>query len=425
MSVLNKGKLSRFKVIAFCITLILVIFYDYFPNRSVELHPHLTKYIDESVDSSVGGKSELMWLDKENLHWVCELKAGVLYPYCGISIAWSAEPFEQLDFSSYDALEVDLEYKGQAKYIRVFLRNYYSLPDTQDAIAKAKFNSLSKNSKDFEQVSYIPFNELRVADWWIDDNQIPPENIKPDVSKVIAVGLDLPYTSKLGRHEFKLHGLKVVGQFFSKESLYLAIILFWAVLLLIDMIIKQMKLRTKVQLGGQQLQEQKDKSAIYQEKAEHDKLTGILNREGLNRMVNELHSTQLLHQYTLLVLDLDLFKQVNDKHGHIIGDNVLQEATKVLKSCIRSYDIVARWGGEEFVILFHCMDTGSILPFAEKVRKKIESTCFVDGKLDKITISVGATKLTKSELFEQAFIRADKALYEAKEQGRNRTVVIL
>jgi diguanylate cyclase (GGDEF)-like protein len=401
------------------------MFYDYFPKRSMNLLPQPTQFIDESVDSIAGGESELVWLDKEKLHWVCHLKAGVLYPYCGISLRWSNEPYEQIDFSRFDALEIELEYKGQARYIRVFLRNYYPTPSMKDTIDIAKFNSISKSSKDFEQLSYIPFNKLRVADWWIDDNQIPPEETNPDVSKIIAVGLDLPYPNKLGRHEFKLHGLKVVGDIFSKESLYLTIILFWAVLLLIDMLIGHMKLRAKLQLDGLHLKEVKAASAIYQEKAEHDKLTGVLNREGLNKIVNELNTTQLLQQYTLLVLDLDYFKKVNDEHGHLIGDNVLQETAEILKNSIRSYDIVSRWGGEEFVVLFYCVDTDSILPFAEKIRKSIESTSFVGGRIGKITVSVGATNIVNSELFEYAFIRADKALYEAKENGRNRTVVIL
>ena len=334
MSMLSKGKIFRFKATAFFVTLILVLLYDYFPNRLLDLHPDLTMYIDESVDSVVGGKSELTWLDKENLHWVCELKEGAPYPYCGISIAWSNQPFRQLDFSNYDALEVDLEYKGQAKYIRVFLRNYYPIPNDTDTIGKAKFNSISKSVLDFQQTTNISFEQLRVADWWIEENQIPPESIKPDVSKVIAIGIDIPYPNKLGQHEFKLHGLRVVGEFISKESFYLSVIIFWAALLLVDMFISQMKLRTKVQSDGQQLQRLKEKSDIYQEKAEHDKLTGILNREGLNRLMNELYSTQLLHQYTLLVLDLDYFKQVNDEHGHIAGDNVLQEVAEKLKSTV-------------------------------------------------------------------------------------------
>lgn len=425
MVALNKERIFKIKAAAFCITLILIIFYDHFPKRSIDLHPQLSNYIYESVDANIGGKSELNWIDKESLHWVCELKAGTLYPYCGISIAWSNKPFEQLDFSSYSALQVDLEYNGQAKYIRVFLRNYYSLPNMQDTIGKAKFNSLTKAGADFNQVAEIPFDQLRVADWWIDENQIPPEDINPDLSNVIAVGFDVPYPNVLGLHEMKLNSLKVVGELFSKESFYLAIILFWAVFLLTEMLVTYMKMKAKLISDEQQLIELAAQSAIYQNKAEHDKLTGILNREGLNRIVSGLHSTQLLQQYSVLVLDLDNFKKINDTYGHATGDSVLQETANALKSCVRSYDIVARWGGEEFVILFNCMDTSNILAFAEKVRKTVESTSFLDGKLDIVTVSVGATSVAKSELFEQAFMRADKAMYEAKASGRNRTIVNL
>lgn len=417
----------KFKAIVFCLTVFLLAFYDYFPQNTIDLHPQLTKHVEESVDSTIGGDSQLEWLNKEKPHWICHLRAGTLHPYCGISLAWSDAPFQQLDLSSFSGLEVDLEYVGQAQYIRVFIRNYYHLPNTLDSIGAAKFNSISTSVKEFESGNTVtlPFNELRVADWWIDDNLIPPKDIKPDVRQAIAVGLDIPYPKTLGRHEFKLHSLRATGPYFSRESFYLAIIIFWALLLLIEILVNQAKLRMQLKRDGQQLKALQTKSAIYQEKAEHDKLTSILNREGLNRIVDELNSTKLLHQYTLLVLDLDFFKQVNDKHGHAIGDEVLQETTNVLRECMRSYDIIARWGGEEFVILFHCMNTANIYPFAEKVRKSIETTSFAHGKVPKLTISIGATNMFKSESFDNAFLRADKALYEAKNSGRNTTVVTL
>jgi diguanylate cyclase (GGDEF)-like protein len=96
------------------------------------------------------------------------------------------------------------------------------------------------------------------------------------------------------------------------------------------MLMAHIKMRAQLQLDGQQLQVLSAKSAIYQNKAEHDKLTSVLNREGLTRIVDELYSTQLLGQYAILVADLDYFKQVNDTHGHVIGDKVLQEAANVL-----------------------------------------------------------------------------------------------
>jgi diguanylate cyclase (GGDEF)-like protein len=415
----------RFKALAFCLTLLLLVFYEHFPQRTLELYPERPVFIYSSVDAELGGNSQLRWLDKKNLHWVCELKQGALFPYCGISVAWSNEPFQMIDFSKFDHLEVKVQYQGQAQYLRVFVRNFYPAENMQDTVAAAKFNSRLTSAADFSQAVQIPLDELRVADWWIDRFKVPPQDVKPDVSKAIAIGIDMPFASNFGEHEFKLESFRVVGSYISKESWYLGTIILWAILVIADMLLAYFKLRKQISLDEQQLLELKAKSAIYQEKAEHDKLTGVLNREGLNRIVEDLSSTQLLHQYTLMVLDLDNFKQVNDQHGHAIGDCVLQETAAALKKCIRSYDMLSRWGGEEFVILFHCLDYENILPFAEKLRTLIESTPFVGGKLFEITISIGATNLNKAEPFESAFDRADKALYKAKAGGRNKTEVLL
>lgn len=425
MAVSKFSSAFKIKVVAFCFTFILLISYEHWPKRSIELFPDMTQHITESVDSDVGGQSKLIWLDKESFHWVCELKSGALYTYCGIAIAWSDAPFKVLDLSTFDHLEMGLKYKGAAKYIRVSVRNFYPFGEGKETINNAKFNSISKVTSEFDSLVSVPLNDLRVADWWIDDNQIPPDKIKPDVSQAVAIGIDLPYPTTLGRHEFNLESLRVVGHVVTKEALYLTVILFWAVLLLAEMLHSQLKLRLKLQHDEQQLKELKVKSAIYQEKAEHDRLTGVLNREGLNRLIDELHSTKLLHQYMLLVIDLDLFKQVNDQYGHVTGDIVLQETAKVLQSSIRSYDLVARWGGEEFVILFYCLDPEQLILFGEKVRAAIESTSFVGGKVSKLTASIGATEINQLEPFENAFVRADKALYKAKETGRNKTIVDL
>jgi diguanylate cyclase (GGDEF)-like protein len=414
-----------FKAAAFFITLALLMLYDYFPQRSLSLHPQQTQYIQESVDSDLGGNSKLNWLNKSDFHWTCELNAGAPYPYCGASIAWSDAPFKQLDLSGFSHIEIALEYSGKAQYIRAFLRNYYPIADTQDIIAAAKFNSVSIPANNFTQLVKIPLQDLRVADWWIENNQIPPFDVKPDVRKVIAFGIDMPYPNTLGTHKFRLDSVRAVGAFFSKESLYLGIILFWATLLIIEMFAQQMKLRSKIRLDEEHLQELKVKSANYQEKAEHDQLTGILNREGLTRIIDELQSTQLLKQYSLLVLDLDLFKHINDKFGHVVGDTVIKDTATILTQNIRSYDMCARWGGEEFVILFHCLDSNNIQPYAEKIRRSIESSQFADGKIGKVTLSIGATTLLQDETFEQAFARADKALYKAKGNGRNTTALIL
>ncbi|MEO9944381.1 GGDEF domain-containing protein [Paraglaciecola sp.] len=417
--------LQVFKTVAFIITLVLLIFYESLPKRTMALHPELTKNVYESVDDTIGGNSEIIWVDKSQLSWICHLRAGTPYPYCGIYVMWSKPAAKQLDLSLYDGLEVELDYNGPATYLRVYLRNYYPAPDISDIVGKAKFNSFSTLATDFKRPTMIPFKDLRVADWWIDNNKIPPKEIKTDISKVIAIGIDIPYPNTLGRHEFKLKSIKATGYYFSKETLYFSIIIFWAAFIISEILIRQTRLLSMIKASDQQLKEFRTISELYREKAEHDQLTDILNREGLNRIVDDLYAKKSLNNYALLVLDLDFFKTINDDYGHVVGDNVLQEVSNIFKVCIRSYDIVARWGGEEFIILFHSISSANIEPFAEKIRKTIESTSFVTGKVQNITVSIGATKIARSELFENAFIRADKALYQAKETGRNKTIIEL
>ncbi|MEP0354306.1 MAG: diguanylate cyclase [Paraglaciecola sp.] len=417
--------LQLIKAVAFIVTLVLLLFYENLPKRTMALHPELTKNVHESVDNIIGGNSEIIWIDKTQLNWVCHLRAGTLYPYCGISVSWSKPAAKQLDLSSYGALEVKLDYKGPASFLRVFLRNYYPVPGMTDIVGKAKFNSFSTLATDYSKTVILPFSDLRVADWWIENNKIPPKEIKTDISKVIAIGIDIPFPNKLGRHNFQLKSITATGNYFSKETLYFSIILFWAVFLISENLIRQTKLLSMIKVSDAQIKEFRTISEIYREKAENDQLTDILNREGLNRIVDDLYAKKSLHNYALLVIDLDFFKTINDDYGHAVGDSVLQEVSKIFKACIRSYDIVARWGGEEFIVLFHCIGSESIEPFAEKVRQTIESTSFVAGTIQNVTVTIGVTKIARSELFENAFIRADRALYQAKETGRNKTIINL
>ena len=111
---------------------------------------------------------------------------------------------------------------------------------------------------------------------------------------------------------------------------------------------------------------------------------------------------------------------MNDTHGHAEGDRILADIARTVSMCTRSYDVIARWGGEEFVVLMHNFKASSILPFADKIRLKIANTPSLNG----VTVSIGATQLLKSSIFNESFELADKALYQAKSSGRNKVVVL-
>ncbi|MDT8339265.1 MAG: diguanylate cyclase [Sulfurimonas sp.] len=153
-----------------------------------------------------------------------------------------------------------------------------------------------------------------------------------------------------------------------------------------------------------------------------DKLTGIYNRHKFDEIFKtEIErASRYKTPLTLIMFDIDHFKDVNDNHGHGIGDEVLQGIVDIVKKNIRDADIFARWGGEEFVILFPQTNSKSATALTEKLRKTIEDSLFV--KELTLTCSFGIAFYEDKESAETLTERADSALYRAKNQGRNRVI---
>ncbi len=158
-----------------------------------------------------------------------------------------------------------------------------------------------------------------------------------------------------------------------------------------------------------------------------DELTGCHNRHSLMGFSEKFISQAKRHKYpvSMLVIDLDHFKSVNDNHGHAIGDTVLRQTGALLNRSFRNEDLVARYGGEEFVVLMSHCDSENAVAKAEKIRQAIE-----DLKPNGLTIttSIGATALeidnNAEKDFETMFHAGDEAVYKAKDKGRNQVVYI-
>lgn len=191
----------------------------------------------------------------------------------------------------------------------------------------------------------------------------------------------------------------------------------------------------KQQLGDMQLRldemeklAQSAQHAIEEQrkKAMHDSLTGLPNRESYQQRLDQ--EVQRFQRYggklSLMVCDVDLFKRINDTYGHLAGDKVLKIIAKSLQKNLRSSDFIARFGGEEFVALMPETSTDEALIVAEKLRKKIEESPFNFKKEPvQITVSFGISEIVEGESIDEVFNRADKALYKAKESGRNQVQI--
>jgi two-component system, cell cycle response regulator len=164
----------------------------------------------------------------------------------------------------------------------------------------------------------------------------------------------------------------------------------------------------------------------FRDQATRDALTGIWNRRGILEILEEeLDRAERNDRATgILMLDVDHFKTVNDTHGHLAGDRVLQESARRLSKNLRAYDCLGRYGGEEFLIVVPATDERELCELAERIRAGIESEP-VHTELDdiQITFSIGATMAKPGERsIANAVAVADKALYRAKELGRNRVL---
>ena len=166
-------------------------------------------------------------------------------------------------------------------------------------------------------------------------------------------------------------------------------------------------------------------SQKHEQLAMHDPLTTLLNRRGMRTHLDHEYSRLLRSKEPLSVLlcDIDHFKQVNDKYFHDGGDFVLESLSAFFVQHIRQQDIVARWGGEEFLFLLSNTNSNDAFLLAEKIRKQVENeTIHYKNNAIKVTLSIGVKEVKPNESVDQAINNADHLLYLAKNRGRNQTV---
>lgn len=163
--------------------------------------------------------------------------------------------------------------------------------------------------------------------------------------------------------------------------------------------------------------------AVLQQLSSRDSLTGLFNRFKLEESFEyeQKQSRRYNTELSVILMDIDDFKSVNDTYGHNVGDIFLKEIAEILKTSFRDVDTVGRWGGEEFLILLPKTNLVDSKQIAEEVRKKIELYPFAE--IGNKTASFGVATYSNNESLSILLNRADKALYSAKENGRNRVEV--
>lgn len=154
----------------------------------------------------------------------------------------------------------------------------------------------------------------------------------------------------------------------------------------------------------------------------YDALTNLPNRRYMTIRLEEAAAQAARkpeNGFTVMLADVDDFKAVNDNFGHAAGDRVLQAVARALELSLREYDMCARWGGEEFLLLFPACDRASASLVAERLRQTVAAAPRISNEIPAPTISIGFTQHRSQENIDRTLLRADEALYKAKDAGRN------
>ncbi len=182
-----------------------------------------------------------------------------------------------------------------------------------------------------------------------------------------------------------------------------------------------------IYMAFQDITLRKERETNLQQQADKDPLTQTWNRRYFEKLVPEYIKECIKNSqnFSLLLLDADKFKNINDTYGHKTGDKVLIELAKICRSSLREDDVVARFGGEEFVIFLNNTDHNSALKVAERLRQNIASDSIIDDKnnLINFTVSIGVVSSEKTDSLEVLLRQVDDAMYLAKTQGRNRVAL--
>lgn len=339
-----------------------------------------------------------------------------------LAFATKVSPSISLDLTGYSGVWIEIDYRGPANYIYLTLQNHEPTLDLPDPIRQFRPQSVGIKTSELHEPIFIRLDEFKVSDWWIKLFSLHRAESDTRINRIQALNIEVKEQSPLSRHYLEVKSITFIGERISKENFYLIFIIAFATLLGLEgafRIYSLYKRHRAAQLSLDALNEHNQK---LQSVAFKDELTQLLNRRAIREIVSKNIAIKTQQNLAIVIIDIDHFKRFNDTYGHALGDKVLASVAQLLKQVSRDFDHVARWGGEEFVIVTQDAPAENLLAYGEKLREKIAASPIFKEDISEpifVTISVGIAQGRLGESFDAALERADQALYQSKQKGRN------
>ncbi len=355
----------------------------------------------------------------------CQTIKSSTFPFCSLMIPLVDASSPGLDLSRFDRLKLTLEFNStEADTILVYLLNDEGRQGNLHGRANMHTLAPITGIADYE-MSLSGFN---LPSWWIFAH--PEEayaGLRFDSVRHLQISTGDNTIERLVNIGFIR--MEMTGKWIAAKDLYLALVIFWLLFSVLHAVYNLKKLHNE---NRQARKRESDLAQInkflsiekekYESMAKHDPLTGCLNRTGLRDVLTRVMDFYIRKSIrsSLILLDIDYFKRINDLHGHAEGDAVLVNLARFIQKHIREDDYLVRWGGEEFAII--CCNTTSkgALGLAENLRALIAGQAI--SSKSNVTCSFGVAELNSSNV-KDWFKQADMALYLAKANGRNNVVL--
>ncbi len=319
--------------------------------------------------------------------------------------------------------------------IELFIDNLKAFFET-DELLKQKIKNLKEDLKQLETIEKIEKFKQDVKDLFVKLGVIERvlEEEKKELKNIILL-LAENLKEFIGSSDEYAKSLDVLIKKIQETDDILEIKKIKTTILKTTLIIREktLKIKEKLYKADEMLKTAKEKMkkleeemAKAKEKALYDGLTGIYNRAVFNdRIEKEVKRAKRENRkLSFLMIDIDNFKKINDLYGHQTGDMVLKILSNQIKKVMRDFDFLARYGGEELAVILTDTDIKIAKEIAERIRKKIENTKFIyKGERIPVTVSIGCAELKDGDNEKTLIERADKALYEAKNSGKNKVVI--
>jgi diguanylate cyclase (GGDEF)-like protein len=316
--------------------------------------------------------------------------------------------------------------------VRLFLRNFDPAYSTVGDPGSQKVLELSFQPALYPHGYEVPLSRLAVADWWLDERPPAAGLAASDLRNVTSLAVATAASVEEGMHRIRVERIELRGKFIPVSTFRLGLVALWMASMLAWLAIERVAARRTVRLSAasqhslQRLNESlRLETRSLARMSRTDALTGVLNRKGLAEELLRLARLggDAMFPLTLVFIDIDHFKRVNDAYGHDIGDEVIRALAGLVRSAVQRDDLFARWGGEEFLLVFRDMPAPEARVVAERLRWRIADHEWPEGI--RVTCSFGVAEWHRGEDMNDGVRRADEAMYRAKQAGRDRVEVQL